>query len=325
MAETANIAKIAEILSKTIFSELGWEKEGPTNINWECVDAEHNTKTHPSDIVFSYQEPYESTRTYINCDLKSYSKDSINNEKLRCTIESLVKSVSCAQKSKEWQDHYLRGDETADVIGLLFIYNHDGLYDKKFGDILQKVLSEKLNVPRKNKIFIFSPEEICSLNTIINDIHASRGEGELPEKKLCSFFHPDQISRKVTREYWKLPATIEMLKSSFLVLKHKTNQKTPNYDGITMYYKRRGSELEEFIYLIDYLFHWQIISENVKINIKLTSASNEACAVFSRAIKDYTSRYNISSDLKERLKNINIETVKNIVSEFNTTEIGMEY
>lgn len=73
MGETANIARMAEKLSDDLFSEFFWEKTGPMNENWGCEDKEkHKVETHPSDVVFYYDEPYSHTRTYVNCDLKSW-------------------------------------------------------------------------------------------------------------------------------------------------------------------------------------------------------------------------------------------------------------
>lgn len=75
MAETINIAKMAEKLSKGIFLEFLWGRMEHTNINWPCENQEkHEVKTHPSDVVFWYDEPYSQSRTYVNCDLKSYDK-----------------------------------------------------------------------------------------------------------------------------------------------------------------------------------------------------------------------------------------------------------
>lgn len=74
MAETINIAKMAEKLSKGIFGEFLWQRMEHTNLNWPCEDQEtHEVKTHPSDVVFWYDEPYSQSRTYVNCDLKSYA------------------------------------------------------------------------------------------------------------------------------------------------------------------------------------------------------------------------------------------------------------
>ena len=58
MAETINIAKMAEKLSKGIFTEFLWGRMEHTNINWPCENQEtHEVKTHPSDVVFWYDEP----------------------------------------------------------------------------------------------------------------------------------------------------------------------------------------------------------------------------------------------------------------------------
>lgn len=325
MGETSNTSKIAEIVSKEIFPELGWEREGPINIDWKCVNLSHEKEKHPTDIVFSYIEPYTGIRTYVNCDLKSYNSTTLaNKDKLSIAIKSLSMAVSCAQKSQEWQTHYLRDDKTAEVVGMLFIYNHDGLYDKNFYNMLNNALEDGIHIARKDKVFVFSPLEICTLLTVINDIQISRGKKELPDSESCSFFYPDQISRVVVRNAWKQPASLEMLKSSLIIIKYKTAHAIPNYDGVYIYYKRNGGEVEEFIYLIDYLFHYQIISTGISIKIKLLNPAPEATAVFTRAIKAYTSRYNISEELSERLKTIAIETVKNIRTQFSEIEIGME-
>nr|WP_315206710.1 hypothetical protein [uncultured Albidiferax sp.] len=78
MAETANIAAIAEKLSGELFAEFFWKRTGPMNENWACAKPDHhNVKTHPSDVVFYYDEPYAKQRIYVNCDLKSYAKSSI--------------------------------------------------------------------------------------------------------------------------------------------------------------------------------------------------------------------------------------------------------
>jgi hypothetical protein len=78
MAETTNIAKMAEILSQDLFGDFLWQHTGPTNTNWPCEEQElHKAKTHPSDVVFYYDNPYRLSRTYVNCDLKSYARGSI--------------------------------------------------------------------------------------------------------------------------------------------------------------------------------------------------------------------------------------------------------
>jgi hypothetical protein len=108
MAETIHIAEMAEKLSKEIFSEFLWQRTGPTNQNWPCEEQEaHGKKTHPSDVVFFYDNPYSLSRTYVNCDLKSYASGSIKAAAIREAMESLAQALNCAEKSKEWQKLYL--------------------------------------------------------------------------------------------------------------------------------------------------------------------------------------------------------------------------
>ena len=64
MAETANLAKMAEFLANKVFSVFGWKTTGSTNQNWPCErQAEHKRLTHPSDVVFFYDELYSLHRT----------------------------------------------------------------------------------------------------------------------------------------------------------------------------------------------------------------------------------------------------------------------
>ena len=59
MSETTNTAALANKVFDEIFQWLKWELCTPKDINWECCNQEkHNTKTHPSDIVFYYKDPY---------------------------------------------------------------------------------------------------------------------------------------------------------------------------------------------------------------------------------------------------------------------------
>lgn len=161
MGETVHIAEMAEILSNDIFSEFFWKKTGPTNQNWPCEDQErHKVAAHPSDVVFCYDEPYLPVRTYVNCDLKSYAKSSITAEAVRGAVESLAKQVACAERSEEWRLRHIHDNVTPAICGMLFVYNHDGEYDKNFRNLLLKVRAEKLDIPRGSKIVVLGPEDV---------------------------------------------------------------------------------------------------------------------------------------------------------------------
>jgi hypothetical protein len=79
MPETGNTSEMARKLAVDMFGVFGWRDAGAHDQDWECVTRAHGPKgkTHPSDVVFQYDDPYESKRIYVNTDLKSYAKGTI--------------------------------------------------------------------------------------------------------------------------------------------------------------------------------------------------------------------------------------------------------
>src|SRR6185437_3768261 len=98
---------------KTFF----WQTNGTYDQNWPCEDPTGHVlpttemqvadatsatkrkrkspppqKTHPSDVVFSYDEPYRTVRTYVNCDLKSYAAGTITPHKVLSAMRDLALS-----------------------------------------------------------------------------------------------------------------------------------------------------------------------------------------------------------------------------------------
>jgi len=136
MGETSNISKMAEFVSSDIFRYIGWEQVGPTNIEWMCVTEAHGRKTHPADAVYQYLEPYENKMTYVLCDFKSFSKDTISKKSIEAALLSLNSAVTCAKVSPEWRDIFRSTEKHSIVVGMLFIYNHDGEYLSDFSELL---------------------------------------------------------------------------------------------------------------------------------------------------------------------------------------------
>lgn len=72
MAETVNIAQMAEKLADKIFNEFFWDRIGPTNINWKCESPDvHKVATHPTDIVFFTMSPIPKSGGIFNAILKA--------------------------------------------------------------------------------------------------------------------------------------------------------------------------------------------------------------------------------------------------------------
>lgn len=324
MAETTNIAKIAEKLSKELFAEFLWDQIGPWNWNWSCEETErHKRKTHPSDIVFYYDEPYRLARTYVNCDLKSYAKGTINATSVRTAIENLALALTCAEKSDEWRNKYIHNHVSPEICGLLFIYNHDGEYDRNFFDLLNAVKHEKLEIPKKSKIVVLGPRDILWLNNVRYEIVQMRGTGELPHCEDTGFFYPHLVRRKKVQLDKAKAATLEMLTAPWIILSYAP-PKRPDRKGFVIFYRRRGESVEEFLYLIDYLMHYQILLYDTDIQIKTLDPHPDAPAFFHKAIDQYSDEYGGGSDIKEKLHSIRYNQINQIQTTFSELEIGME-
>lgn len=325
MAETTNIAKMAEKLSKELFAEFLWQRMDPTNINWPCEDTvKHKAKTHPSDVVFYYEEPYSQARTYVNCDLKSYAKGTINGSNIRSSIESLARALSCAEKSNEWRDKYLHEHVTPEICGLLFVYNHDGEYDKDFNTLLGQFKNDKLDIPCKSKIVVLGPQDIFWLNNVRHEIILMRGgNGELPDREHCRYFYPHLVRRKNIQLDNAKASTLEMLTAPWIILSY-VDPKKQNRKGFVVFYRRDGSSTEEFLYLIDYLMHYQVIVKDTDIYIKTLNAHSNAAAFFAKAKDRYVDECKGGKDIKDHLNSIKFSQINDVRTKFSDLEIGMD-
>jgi hypothetical protein len=317
---------MAEKISTEIFDEFRWEMLPATNINWKCINPIHEKKTHPSDVVFTYKEPYKNIRTYINCDLKSYASGSITSGTIHATLNNLSLAISCADLSKEWQKTYKRYRDSFQIVGLLFIYNHDSEFDKNFYNLLNQALLLKINVAKNKKIIVFGPEDICYFNTIVNDIKVLRGDGKIGKRDDCSYYFPDLITKKLESTGESFAATIEMLTSPMQVLRYKIPANKAA-TGFKIYYRRSGRTIEEFIYLFDYLFHFQIIeNDSIKeVEFRLANPDKHALSLFETAKTEYAIRFQNDKEFSKRFSKIKCSTITNVVKRYSEIEIGMRY
>jgi len=180
MAETENISKMAERLAHTMFKELKWNQEDPLNTNFKCVTELHGKKTHPADVVYWYKDPYKGSRIYVLCDLKSYARGSITADTVKGGVTNLALSVECAKVSDEWRRRFVTGTDNTDLVGMLFIFNHDKGWDAEFPTFLGKMFDEYPRIPSGVKLYILGPQDIWYLNNIVYDMKTLRGDGHLP-------------------------------------------------------------------------------------------------------------------------------------------------
>jgi hypothetical protein len=323
MAETTNIAKIAEKLSSEVFSEFFWRRIGPMNINWPCEKkTAHKAESHPTDAVFYYDEPYSKTRTYINCDLKSYAKATIKASSVLNAVEGLARSVACAEVSATWRDYYIHPQVTPAIAGLLFVYNHDGEYDSDFRTKISGNTSVSGLLPRNSKLVVLGPIDIFWLDNVRIDISILRGQGRLPARNLTRFMYPHLVRHANVQLDEARAATLEMMTGPWLLLQY-SEPSDPSKRGVIVYYRRRGEDVGEFLYLIDHLKHYQILTPNTSVTIRTLDTAVNAHANFQKAVQRYGDECGHGSPIALLLEGIIYEKMTQISSQFSEIEIGM--
>lgn len=326
MAETVDIAKIASKVSDDLFHHLGWERRPPRDRNWECVTEKHKKTTHPSDVVFSYDDPVDHSTIYFTTDLKSYAKASITVAQVKGALKSLSLSTECAAKSNQWRKLYINTAQNFKVHGLLFVYNHDGAFDQDFGSFIKDISSGSMSLRRWVKTFTLGPKEINYLLTIVNDMRTKRGDGILPSVDKCSYFYPDLVRVRVKSNYCRA-ATIEGLTGPWQVLRYEQGGHDKNESGFFFYYAGVGSTAEEFKYIFDYLFRHQLVRPEESISIRLAAGCKEAQLNFEHAKEQYVMDffpYVPVDDTKRRLETISFERITTVVQSFSDIDLGME-
>jgi hypothetical protein len=321
MSETQNISTMAERLAQAMFKELKWNQETPLNTNYQCITESHKKKKHPSDVVYWYKDPYTGNKIYVLCDLKSYSRGSITADTIKGSITNLALSVECAKVSDEFRKRFITGSENIDLVGMLFIFNHDKGWDAEFPSFLGKMFDEYPKIPSGVKLYILGPQDIWYLNNIIYDIKTLRGDEELPATSDCSFLYPDLSRSKVVLDDWGCAATLECLKSPWQIIKYRQKDSSIH---LLIYYRGSGDTVQEFIYLIDKLVHFQWVAMCNSIRLRAPYASQNAAATFSLAIQEYAKPLAGSRSISEKLEKLRLESIHQVTPNFSEIEIGME-
>ena len=232
-------------------------------------------------------------------------------------------TLSCAEKSDEFGAKFLHDHISAEICGLLFVYNHDGEYDNDFSQLLWKVKNDELNIPIKSRIIVFGPKDIFWLNNVQREIAYMRGgKGELPDREFCKFFYPHLVRKKNVQYTQAKAATLEMLTAPWVILSY-THPKKNNRKGFVIFYRKRGESVEEFLYLIDYLMHYQILVDDTDVFVKMLDPHSHASAFFGKAKDQYVEEYGGGAGIKDRLNEINFSHLNNLLLKFSELEIGM--
>ena len=311
MAETKNIDEMAAIISERIFREMKWNiNMDYTDLNWDCVEPRHKKKTHPTDIVLDYKDPYTGTPIFFQTDLKSYAKATISTGKINNALKSLAMQVECAVNSQGWIDYYSKGLTDYQVKGLLFIYNNCGEYHKELLDAISGITKRPLHLPKDSTVNVFSPKLIRFLMTVVENIKYRRSiEADsadefkwqhIPERKKCGFYYPDKHTQSAEPEV-KHPASIEMITSG-LILYSYTHQYFERR-VLNVYWDEMIDSDSYFIYLFEFLFNYQLLNIFKKVYI-ITPFSADAGSYFKTAKEQYKEHYAVSQFQKARIDQI---------------------
>lgn len=334
MSETANISRISEKVADDIFCSFGWSKRGPMNQSWGCQkNAIHKRKrhVHPTDVVFSYDNPYDGAEDLLLFDLKSYGKTSFESAKFAAAINNLAQSVECARISEEWGRLYRTTGSRDRVNGVLFIFQHDeGTID--FPGLISGVKSDELLYDSGTTIRVIGPDDVRYLWSVANDIKLLRSDTERIHWKpqsSPSFYHPHLLRRRAEKTSHK-SAAIENVCGPFIPMHGRLVIDQREFNAHVVYYRDKCESQDEFLYLIDYCFRFQLVRDDVdRIVIKVLAGRNDASALFDRALDGYIKHYysrdgiqeKVKKDLFDKFKLLEINTVSPI---FSPISIGME-
>ncbi len=119
-----------------------------------------------------------------------------------------------------------------------------------------------------SKIIVLGPSDIYWLNNIHHEVAYMRGGASaLPDREHCRYFYPHLVRRKNVQLEHARAATLEMLTAPWVILSY-INPKKQNRKGFVIFYRKRGESVDEFLYLIDYLMHYQVLVEDTDVFIK---------------------------------------------------------
>jgi hypothetical protein len=311
--ERINIAGMAEIVSSDIFGKLGWERYGPPNHSWECVVQSHEKSDHPTDVTFVYQDPYTGKNLHLVTDLKSYARDSIVSSALRDSLESLALAVDCAKQNPNWSSLYLKPGSDFEVQGLLFVYNHDGDYDRAFPDQLQAALDDSPRIPQGVRLWVLGPDDIWYMNEMIVDLASLAQDNVLPPAlNEISFYYPSHSRRRMAGSDRSRVATIEILKGKYQLLAYQHNGKR----GMLVYYRGPGSSEREFIVLIDMLRIFGILDNSDEIRVRCPRAADVAAAKFQAAVRLYAEHWPQQPEKMRKLSYASVQEVRPRLTQF---------
>lgn len=335
MAETVHIKELGDLVADEIFRTFKWEVCKFPDVNWACASPKTHKSagatdlTHPSDQVYHYFDPYKGEEIYINFDFKSYAKSTLESYDPSKDLISLGKAVECANKSSDFKKLYVVDENKSHFVdGALFVYNHDGDYDREFDALLERKIAKEgiCSLKGDSRLFVFSPQDIVELYSISRDFNILKGK-EGAGIVDAGFRSPDLQHSKVLAQKKVGSATIEMLTSSWVVADIHTKDPTGNCRYV--YLKEPDMNVDGYKYLIDAILHFQLLEDYWPIKISDLYFSNERLAAFNTALDQYVNdSHGVNdesvADFKSRLDKIKYRSVNMEYPSFFEREIARD-
>ena len=308
--------------------QFGWKLRNTANVDWACIDPSiHGKKkeakhSHPTDACYRYIDPYEGIPSYVIVDFKSYGADSITTSNVESYLKKLAEVVRCAPKSETFQKLYTGSDTDYNVQGLLFIYNHDDKFGKHFDDILDSMSCCSLNIARNQHVLVMGPSDVRFFDTMVKDIKSDRTS--FVDLSNLRFFAPDLETEPVKGLKFG-PLTLRMLVSPWIIVSPQGD----NPSLFIVYYRDSGTTSDEFLWLIDHLITFQLLSDHNAIQIRGVSPHADAVVRFNEARTRYCEEYHGLTELSKiefgkRLEKITFRSVNIGYSKISEIEVGLD-
>lgn len=327
--ENSRRQKIAELVGANLFVEqFGWKLRHTANVDWACIDPTIHGKrkeakhSHPTDACYRYIDPYEGIPSYIIVDFKSYGGESITKSMVETYLKKLAEVVKCAPRSEIFQDKYTGSDTDYNVHGLLFIYNHDEKFEGDFNALLDELGTCSLNIATNQFILVMGPSDVRFFDTMVKDIKSDRSA--FADLSNLRFFAPDLETEPVKGLKFG-PLTIRMLVSPWIIVSPQGD----NPSLFIVYYRDSGSSSDEFLWLIDHLITFQLLSDHNAIQVRGISPNSDASTRFNDARIRYCEEYHGLTELSKiefgkRLDKITFKSVNMGYSKISEIEVGLE-
>jgi hypothetical protein len=167
---------------------------------------------------------------------------------------------------------------------------------------------------------IMGPLEVRFLANVANDIIRMRGLGQLPAPEFCDFWYPDLVTVK-RRVEGASAANIEMLTGPWIVMRPRPDKHEKV--EFLVWYRGDGATIDEFKYLLDYLFRYQMLNvTDANVQLRLVTPVSAASTNFARAKEQYSQA--LLGLAEGRLSNVRYASVTQVVPQFSEIELGLE-